>query len=58
MNNLPVAFTAARLLRRGWVLAGIARFGEVTWEVLLRSGGAIGKAGVVTVVALVGAGHC
>lgn len=54
----PVAFAASLLLGVGWVLAGIARFGKVAREVLFWSGGAGGKADVVTVVVLVGASHC
>lgn len=56
--NLPIPFAAALLLGVLGVLAGVARFGEVAWEVLLRSGGAVGEALVVTVVGLVAASHC
>lgn len=56
--SLPVAFAAALLLGFGWTGAGEARLAEVAGEVLLRAGGAIGEADVVTVGDLVGAGHC
>ncbi len=56
--DIPIAFATALLLGGGWVSASIACFGEVAWEVLLGSGGTIGKAYMVTVVGLVSASHC
>lgn len=57
-NDVPIAFAAALLLGVLRVLAGVAGFGEVAREVLLRSGGTVGEALVVAVVGLVRAGHC
>ena len=55
---LPVPLPTALLLSRLGVLAGIAGFGKVAWEMLLWGRSARGEAGVVAVVVLVGAGHC
>jgi hypothetical protein len=58
MDDLPVALAAALLLGVAGVVASVAGLAEVAREVLLRSGGAVGKANVVTVGSLVGASHC
>lgn len=58
MEDSPVAFAAALLLGRGWVDALVAGLAEVAGEMLLRGGGAIGEADVVTIGNLVCASHC
>ena len=58
LEDSPIAFAAALLLGVGGVLAGVAGFGEVAWEMLFWGRGAVGEADVVAVVALVSASHC
>ena len=53
----PVALATALLLDLLGVGIDVAGLGKVTREVLLRLGGAVGEAGVVTIVLLVGASH-
>ena len=57
-SSLPVAFTTALLLGAAWVNSGMPGFGEVAREVFFWSGGAIGKADMVTISSFVGASHC
>jgi len=58
MGSLPVAFAATLLLRVTRVVTSIAGFSEVTWEMLLWSGSAVGQADMVTIGSLVSASHC
>ena len=56
-EDLPVAFATAFFLGLLGIRVDVARLGEVAGEVLLWGGGAIGKAGVVTIVVFLGASH-
>ena len=56
-RGLPVAFTVALLLGALRIVAGMADFAEVAWEMLFSGSGAIGKTNVVTVSHFVGASH-
>ena len=53
----PVAFATALLLGAAWVVAGVAGFGEVAWDVLLRARGATGEALMIAVVRFIRASH-
>ena len=54
---LPIAFTTPFLLDLLRVGVDVTAFGEVAWEMLLRLGGTIGEAVVVTIVLLMRASH-
>ena len=57
-ESLPVALSGTTLLRLVGLLAGVARLGKVTGEMLLGLSGTVGEAGVVTISELVGSSHC
>ena len=57
MSKLPVAFTATFLLDFLWIVANMARFGKVAWEVVFRRGSTISEPAVVTIVVFLGASH-
>jgi hypothetical protein len=56
--DLPIALPTTVLLDLCRVGIGMARFGEVSREMLLLLCGTIGKTGVVAVSVLVGSSHC
>lgn len=56
-RGIPVAFSTTVLLGLVGVFVDMTRLGKISRKVLLRQGGPIGKAGVVTVSVLMGASH-
>ena len=56
--DVPVSSTATVLLGLLRVGVDVALLGEVAGEMLFGARGAVGEAGVVAVVELVGSSHC
>jgi hypothetical protein len=56
--SLPVTLSSTIFLRFLGISIDEARLGEVAGEMLLWSGSTISETSVVTVILLMGAGHC